>query len=80
MPRIVEGVEGNITETDENGDSQEARTRADSHGGEELVVLSTRKSVAWLLEACIVQSDVRERHFLAVMTELFEGNWGDYTI
>ena len=80
MPRIVEGVEGNITETDVDGDNQEASKRADDHGGEELVVLSTRTSVASLLEACIVQSDVQEGHFQAVMTELFEENLGDYTI
>ena len=58
MPRIVEGVEGNITETDVDGDNQEASKRADGYGGEELVVLLTRKSVASLIEACIVQLDV----------------------
>ena len=80
MPRIVEGVEGNITETDVDGDNHGASKHADDHGGEELVVLSTRKSVASLLEACIVHTDVQEGHFQAVMTELFEENLGDYTI
>ena len=39
MPRIVEGVEGNMFETDVDGDNQKAGKRADGHGGEELVVL-----------------------------------------
>ena len=50
MPRIVEGAE----ETDEEDGNQDLNKRADDPGGEELVVVSTRKSVATLLDACIL--------------------------
>ena len=74
------GVEGNLPETDTEDGNQDLNKRAEDHGGKELVVLSTRKSVATLLDACIIQSDVQEGHFQAVMTELFEDSLGDYTI
>ena len=78
MPRIVEGAEA--TETDKEDANQDLNKPADVQGGEELVVVSTRKLVAALLDACIIQSDVQEGHFQGVLTELFEDSLGDVTI
>ena len=58
MPRIVEGATS--TETDKEDRNQDPGRPAGVHEGEELVVISTRKSLAALLDACIIQSDVQE--------------------
>ena len=78
MPRIVEGAEA--TETDKEDGNQGLNNRPDDHGNEEIVVISTRKSVAALLDACIIQSDVQEGPLKGVLTELFEDSLGDLTI
>ena len=74
MPRIVEGAE--TAETDKEDGNQDSGI----YGGVDGVVDAWRKSLAALLDACIIQSDVQEGHFQGVLTDFFEDSLGDITI